>query len=314
MARSSRGRSRVAGFAAAITLSIGLSGCGKPAGPPEPSASSTTTTTTAPVTLTVPADKPTPSEPARDPLHQSFADATRAADNPPEDSQRPPDRTITGKPVFKLLAEVQKQWDSIRFVTADGRKLEYTALFDTTHGALEITLLSEAAPNHVRNFVALARAGYYDGLRFDGILHEAIREDPEAAPMRLDQLRAGCPLGTGETGTGSLGYWLRPEFNARQFKLTHEEGTVGACHGPEPDSAATRFYINLTPAPYLDDSYTIFGKVSKGLDVLRTIGVQPVRIDEGADGDSGHQPLKPIVIRSVKIQTRTAGAGTEGKR
>jgi peptidyl-prolyl cis-trans isomerase B (cyclophilin B) len=292
-------------LAAVVTLTMGLTGCGG-SQPNKPEASAAKDAApprnVAPASpVAIPAAPPTP-EPKRDPLHLSFFEATRRADDPPPEANQPPDKTITEKPVFKILDEVQKTWDSIRFTTADGKKIEYTAVVQTAFGVIEIELLPEVAPNHVRNFVALARAGYYDGLRFDGLVHEEAR-DEAGVVTRLEQVRAGCPLGTGETGCGSIGYWLKPEFNARAKGVTHGPGTVGAVRLQEPDTAATRFYINVNPAEYLDDSYTIFGKVVKGLDVVRTIGMQPT-IEDDADNS---RPEKPIVIQAVTIQAHEGG-------
>src|SRR5262249_53268160 len=86
-------------------------------------------------------------------LHQSFADATRQ--EPPPD-QRPPDRTMTGKSVGKLYTEVTRIWDSILFTSAGGKRLHYRAVVETALGDFEIDLRPDAAPNHVRSFIALA--------------------------------------------------------------------------------------------------------------------------------------------------------------
>jgi peptidyl-prolyl cis-trans isomerase B (cyclophilin B) len=322
MARWAKQRGRAARLSATALalITMGLTGCGG-----SPPASPQAAGESDPIPHATPPDTPKidPSPEAinaprvkRDRLHQPFADATRAADNPPEDSQRPPDRTATDKAVFKLLEQVQSLWDTVRFVTPDGKKkLEYSATIETTMGTIEIALFPEAAPNHVRNFVTLAKAGYYDGLCIDGILHEEVQDEGEA-PLKLDQVRGGCPLGTGETGVGSIGYWLRPEYLTEEYKsakLTHEPGILSACRGSEPDSAATRFAITLSKAPYLDDSYTIFGKVVKGLDVVRTMSLVPVIIDD-SERDGSRQPEKRIVIRSVTIHTREGDpvSGTEG--
>jgi cyclophilin family peptidyl-prolyl cis-trans isomerase len=225
-------------------------------------------------------------------LQQSFAEATRT--EPPVDWQRPPDLTLTGKSVGKLYTAVVGLWDTIRFTTKTGKPIAYTAVLETELGTIEIALRPNLAPNHVRNFVALARAGYYDGLVFERTVHAKTEEQPE---VEVEVLEGGCPLGTGDLGVGSLGYWLKPEFN----KETHEIGTVGACHGVEPDTAACRFYVTLSKAPFLDGHFTVFGKVTGGLDVARRIFWLPVRNDpEYPEGD---RPVKPVVIRKVVIRT-----------
>jgi cyclophilin family peptidyl-prolyl cis-trans isomerase len=231
-------------------------------------------------------------------LRQTFAEATRA--EPPADWQRPPDLTLTGKSVGKLYTEVTALWDSIQYGDDAGRPIAYRATLDTELGPIEITLRPDLAPNHVRNFVALARAGYYDGLVFERTVH-AKPEDQAAAEVEI--IEAGCPIGTGDLGVGSLGYWLKPEFS----KEAHDAGTVGACHGVEADTAACRFYITLSKAPFLDNNFTVFGNVTAGLDIARRIFSLPVRNDpEYPEGD---RPEKPVVIKKVTIATGPAGAG-----
>jgi cyclophilin family peptidyl-prolyl cis-trans isomerase len=290
---------------AVLVGSLGLTGCGKQpgqpdagtAGKPEAVAASSPGEGAAGTTA---ADTPPPN----DWQHQPFDKATRQADDPPEECNRPPDMTVTNKPVYRLYEEVVRLWNTIRFVSPGGKRIEYSATIETDAGDIEIALRPDLAPNHVRNFVALARAGYYDGLCFDRIYHEESEDQPGT---RLDEIEAGCPLGTGEPGNGHIGYWLKPEFPPEGAGVTHEEGTVGACHGIEPDTAACRFYITLCKAPFLDGSYTIFGKVTKGLDVARIISRKPVIIDE-QDRDNHRRPEKPVVIRKVTIHTRETEA------
>jgi cyclophilin family peptidyl-prolyl cis-trans isomerase len=282
--------------AAGLLLAVGVVGCKRSEPPPAPEAA--------------PSDSKKEAKPAPvkvDPrLHRSFAEATRA--EPPPDYPRPPETTITLKSVGKLYTEVKAQWDSIRFATDEGKRLDYRAVLDTELGEIEITFLPDAAPNHVRNFLALAKVGYYDGLVFERTVQEKTGDRPEDV---LHVLEAGCPLGLGEIGMGSIGYWLKPEWSKQ---ATHEPGTVGACRGEEMDSAACRFYITLNKAPLLDGNYTVFGRVTRGLDVARKIFEQPVRVDD--EFPEGDRPVKPVVIRKVTIhctEVDNAPAGAENK-
>jgi cyclophilin family peptidyl-prolyl cis-trans isomerase len=244
------------------------------------------------------AGKSEPSVPADPRWQQPFAKAIRQ--EPPADWQRPPDLTLTGKSVGKLYTQVVRLWDTIHFTSKDGKPIAYTAFLDTELGTIAIALRPDLAPNHVRNFVALARAGFYDGLVFERTVHAKSAEQPE---VEVEVLEGGCPLGTGDVGVGSLGYWLKPEFS----KETHDAGTVGACRGEELDTAACRFYIVLNKAPFLDGNFTIFGKVTQGLDVARRIFAFPVRNDpEYPEGD---RPEKPVVIRKVTIRSSEDGNG-----
>jgi cyclophilin family peptidyl-prolyl cis-trans isomerase len=239
--------------------------------------------------------------PKRDALHQSFADATRPAEYPPADIiDRPPDQTVTKKSTWKLLNAVTQRWDTIRFTTSDGKPIHYSAEVETSLGKFTVALRPDLAPNHVRNFIALAEVGYYDELFVDRLRHEGDGD------RKLNAIEAGCPLGIGEYASGSIGYWLKNEFQPRD-KATHEEGTVAACRTLEEDSAACRFSVLLSKAPSLDGYYTIFGKVVEGLDVVRKIHVQPVILD-AQDRNDARRPEKPIVIRKVTIH-RTEGPG-----
>jgi cyclophilin family peptidyl-prolyl cis-trans isomerase len=221
-------------------------------------------------------------------LHQSFKEAT----TPPQ--ALPPQMTITKKSVGKLYSEVVKQWPEIRFVSPDGKKLVYKATLDTTFGTIELDLWPEIAPNHVRNFVALARAGYYDGLFFEDIIGslDGDKDLPRA-------VTAGSPEGDASE-LSSIGYWLQPEILkpevAKEKGINHQPGTVGACHAyQQPNTASCRFYIMLGDAPAWDGEYTIFGQVTHGLDVVQKIFEHPQRA-----GDD----VEPMRINKVTILVR----------
>ncbi len=229
-----------------------------------------------------------------DPLHLPFARAIRA--EPPANAL-PPQKTLTGKSVGKLYTEVEKLWPSIRFTDTQGRKLQYHARIETDLGVIEIELLPEVAPNHVRSFVALARVGYYDGLLFEGRVGE-----PKSPPPHL--IEAGSPEGDAKE-LASIGYWLESEIPLKEDKpvLHHETGVVGAGRGHEPDADGCRFYISLSAAPVLDGEYTIFGRVTRGLDVVQRIFELPVR-DPQLDARSDGAFLKPPAIRKVTISSQ----------
>jgi peptidyl-prolyl cis-trans isomerase B (cyclophilin B) len=220
--------------------------------------------------------------------------------DPPDGQLRPPDRTAGGKNVAQIFEAVAGKanegglWDQVDFFDAQGRRLKHTAILKTDLGDIHIELLPEAAPHHVTSFIALARAGYYDGLPF----HASQRAETGGNPLAY--LESGCPKGTGERGYGSVGYWLEPEIDR---ELVHGVGTVGAWHfSDESDTDAGRFYITLHPAPWMDGDYTIFGKVTRGLDVADTINKRPVFDEVPFD-----RPKEPVVIRQVTIQSAPGG-------
>lgn len=227
-------------------------------------------------------------------LHQPYSQAV--TEKTPDNVRRPPDETRAEKKTAEIWRQIKGEngtgglWEQIRFMTPQGKRISYEALVKTNLGDFHIELLPDIAPNHVRNFIALARASYYDGLGIDYILKE--KEQNQTV------LLAGCPLGTGEEGQGSIGYWLKPENTS---KITHEEGSIGSW---PLENAACKLYINMAKAPWMDvDGYTAFGRICKGLDVVRKIAAAPQKKDDkGLDtGD----PLEPITIQSVTILQKT---------
>lgn len=282
-----------------LTAFVGLliAGCGKsPATPSQAESKEEAKQTTTPVSTQNP-DARTGSGKST----ETFLEAT-LPDPPENGAYELPERTVTGKSIGKLYLAVAGEdgkgglWDKIRFTSAGGKKLQYHATIRTAHGIVKIELWPDVAPNHVRNFIALAQAGYYDGLAFDRTAREEFTEDKGKF---LEYLEAGCPMGTGEWQFGSIGYWMKPEISD---KVKHEEGTIGAWHGIELESAACKFYINLSKAPSMDATpdgggWTIFGKVVQGMDVLRTILSRPTREDEPG------RPREPVVMQSVTIQS-----------
>lgn len=223
-------------------------------------------------------------------LQLPFEQAIRPADQPPAGANRPPDTTFTGLSVFKVMRQVREDWANIRFVNEAGKPLIWTVTLETELGPIEITMLPQFAPSHARNFLALVRAGYYKGMRFDRIRQEELVDNAGQVTARVDQLEAGCPLGNGETAGGGLGYWLRHEVNPN---AVHAIGMVGACRDEETDTACARFFILLSDSPHLNGHQAIFGKVTKGLELAKEIlkrsgdaGKPPVLIQDAKAGST----------------------------
>jgi peptidyl-prolyl cis-trans isomerase B (cyclophilin B) len=262
-------------------MTLGLTGCG----------GSTPAVATSGAEET-PATPPVGQTGAR--YHESF-DQAAITDAIPEGQHLPPDRTAAGKPTGPLRVAVEALWSQIALADAAGKTKSFVAMVETDAGAFEITLRPDLAPNHVRNFIALAKAGYYEGLCFDRIVHqESMTEDGHK--VQLDLVKAGCPLGSGDDGVGHIGYFLKPEFSPG---VHHEEGTVGFWHDDDPTSAGCHFYITLGPAPALDGEFTIIGRVMRGLDVVKKIAASPVQLADVYP--EREKPAAPTHIRRVTI-------------
>ena len=135
-----------------------------------------------------------------------FADAL--LHEPPSDSERrPPDVTHTGKNAVKIYETIANEmWDKITFTNREGRRIRYHAIVATDLGDIHLDLHGSLAPNHVRSFVCLAKTGYYDGMTFYHSINRKVEDNTVA------YIEAGCPRGTGEAGSGSIGYWQAPRI------------------------------------------------------------------------------------------------------
>jgi cyclophilin family peptidyl-prolyl cis-trans isomerase len=154
---------------------------------------------------------------------------------------------------------------------------------ETSMGTIEIELYADKSPEAVWNFVNLAE-GRQDNIKkgpfYDGIIFHRV--------INGFMIQAGCPNGM---GTGGPGY----EFdNEKHAELSHDSEGILAMANRGPDTNGSQFYITLAPTPHLDGGYTIFGKVTKGMDVVKEIGEVPC--------DSyNNRPDTEVVIKSVKI-------------
>jgi peptidyl-prolyl cis-trans isomerase B (cyclophilin B) len=135
-----------------------------------------------------------------------------------------------------------------------GTKVKQTAIITMDKGGeIAIEFFPEDAPKTVENFVTLAKKGFYDGLTFH-------RVEPNFV------VQGGDPKGD---GTGGPGYKIKAEFN----KQKHVRGVLAMARSQSPDSAGSQFYITLAPAHFLDGQYTVFGRVTSGMEVVDKIKV-----------------------------------------
>jgi cyclophilin family peptidyl-prolyl cis-trans isomerase len=132
------------------------------------------------------------------------------------------------------------------------------AILSTRHGDITVEFLPEVAPNHVNNFLELARSGFYDGTRFHRVIPGFMVQggDPNS---KQDDRRLH--------GTGGSGKNVKAEFN----KTPHTRGVLSAARSSNPDSASSQFFIMVADAPHLDGQYSAFGKVVSGIEVVDKI-------------------------------------------
>jgi len=148
-----------------------------------------------------------------------------------------------------------------------GKKVKQTAVITMEKGGeINIEFFPDDAPKTVENFVTLAKKGFYDGVTFH-------RVEPNFV------VQGGDPKGN---GTGGPGYTIKDEFN----KQKHVRGVVAMARTQAPNSAGSQFYITLAPAHFLDNQYTVFGRVTSGMEIVDKIKVgdkmKSVKIIEAA--------------------------------
>jgi dolichyl-diphosphooligosaccharide---protein glycosyltransferase len=156
-----------------------------------------------------------------------------------------------------------------------------TANIETTQGPIKIQFFPNAAPKHVKNFQDLAKKGFYDGIVFHRLAKGFVIQagDPNT---RNDSNREAW-------GTGGPGYTINQEFN----NISHERGIVSMARTMDPNSAGSQFFIVLNDSKFLDNQYTVFGKVIEGMDVVDKIA--------NSSTNTMDQPIDPNLARINKI-------------
>ena len=142
-----------------------------------------------------------------------------------------------------------------------------TLTLDT--GAVTIQLLPEKAPGHVARIKELANEGFYDGVVFHRVIDGFMAQ-------------GGDPTGTGMGGSKKPN--LKAEFN----DVSHQRGVCSMARSNDPNSANSQFFICLDDASFLDRNYTVWGKVTGGMDAVDAL-------------PKGEPPKKPGRIVSARV-------------
>jgi peptidyl-prolyl cis-trans isomerase B (cyclophilin B) len=155
----------------------------------------------------------------------------------------------------------------------------YRAFVETSMGIIELEMLPNLAPETVRSFLRMARAGVYDGIGVHRVASNFVIQ------------------------TGALNFRSAP-ITARQQQLVHNlapeftdtpnvPGIVAMAHGDDPGSGQTSFFVCIGQCRALDNKFTVFARVVGGMDVLNTMAAVPV---------DGETPRTPITMTRVRIE------------
>jgi cyclophilin family peptidyl-prolyl cis-trans isomerase len=165
-----------------------------------------------------------------------------------------------------------KQYDDAPELSIDLSKT-YQAVIHTSEGDVSVEFYAADAPQTVNNFVFLAREGFYDGVIFHRVIPGFM-------------VQGGDPTGT---GSGGPGYQFRDELG--HSKSSYSRGTLAMANSG-PNTNGSQFF--MMHADYgLPNQYSIFGKVTDGLDVVDTIA--------GAAAGAQDRPHNPVTIDSIDI-------------
>lgn len=157
-----------------------------------------------------------------------------------------------------MLAIIAPQNSNSEEVKKVEPKKEVKAIIETKFGEIELKFFPDVAPKHVENFITLAKSGFYDGTIFHRVIPGFM-------------IQGGDPntKGTNKAmfGMGGPGHNVKAEFNSKK----HVRGILSMARSASPDSAGSQFFIVVKDSPFLDNQYTVFGEVTKGMEVADKI-------------------------------------------
>ena len=150
-----------------------------------------------------------------------------------------------------------------------------TLLLDLKSGQVEIELLPDVAPDHVKRLAELSNSGFYDGLTFHRVIDGFMAQ-------------TGDPRGNGTGGSD------KPDLKAEFSDVPFERGVLGMARSQSPNSANSQFFIMFAPAPHLNGQYTVFGRVTSGME-----HVDAIKKGERALNGQVQDPDKIVKMRTA---------------
>jgi cyclophilin family peptidyl-prolyl cis-trans isomerase len=221
---------------------------------------------------------------------QSVASQPGTRSGSVERAAQPPEKVACGAKAPAGAARPSPQFNGPPPMTIDA-EATYVATVATSCGTYEVELKPDIAPVAVNSFVFLADQGFYDGLTFHRIVDGFV-------------IQGGDPVGD---GSGGPGYQYDIETSPKQ---TFDAAGLLAYANSGPGTNGSQFFVTLAPAPQLDPGgevgeFTIFGEVTKGLDVVKRIGKIPGTENPGIPGEKS-VPTEAVYIESITIEERAA--------
>ncbi len=158
---------------------------------------------------------------------------------------------------------------------------ENTIIVTLKDGPLVIELMAGVAPLHTERMKTLARSGAYDNVVFHRVIDGFMAQTGDVANGNAES--ASFNISRAGTGGSDL-----PDVQAEFSKLPHDRGTIGAARSANPNSANSQFFINFSDNHFLNNQYTVYGRVLSGMDLVDKI-------------TRGEPPTQPDRMISVKV-------------
>ena len=150
------------------------------------------------------------------------------------------------------------------------------AKLHTSHGAIEVELFDDDAPQTVQNFTKLARDGFYDGVIFHRVIPDFM-------------IQGGDPEGSGRGGPG---YTFADE--CPPGGPSFDRPGLLAMANAGPNTNGSQFFVTVAETPWLTGKHTIFGEVIEGMEVVDAISTVPT--------DAGDRPREDVVLERIEIE------------
>jgi peptidyl-prolyl cis-trans isomerase B (cyclophilin B) len=176
------------------------------------------------------------------------------------------------------------------------KKGDEVAVIDTNLGKIVLMFFKDKAPNHVANFIKLAKKGFYDGTKFHRVIPGFMIQGGDPNTKKADRSLYG---------QGGPGYNINGEMN----DMPHKRGVLSMARTGDPNGAGSQFFIVVKDSmflnPVLDSSghpepgregYTVFGRCIQGMDVVDKI------VNLKRDENDDPLPQNPAIVKSVKIK------------
>jgi cyclophilin family peptidyl-prolyl cis-trans isomerase len=145
---------------------------------------------------------------------------------------------------------------------------------ETTLGDIQANLFEEEAPRTVENFIKLTTQAFYNDVLFHRVIPDFM-------------IQTGDPEGT---GMGGPGYTFEDEFSPG---LSHSKPGILSMANSGPNTNGSQFFITLVPTPWLNNKHSVFGEVTKGMDVVEKIA--------GVERDPADKPLEDVKIKRILL-------------